>query len=56
MIKVNAAEFAADEYGYLNRAVEYRDIIIVSTDKGDTVVMNENDYKALIETIQSQKE
>lgn len=52
MVNVNITNFRKELFEYINQAVEYNDIISVSTKNGNAVVMNEDDYNALMETIQ----
>lgn len=36
---------------YLNQAVEFSDVINVSTENGNAVIISEADYNALLETL-----
>lgn len=52
MVNVNITNFRKALFEYMNQAVEYNDVISVSTKNGNAIVMNEDDYNALMETIQ----
>ena len=51
MVNVNITNFRKSLFEYMNQAVEYNDIISVSTKNGNVVVMNGDDYNALLETV-----
>ena len=51
MTNVNATNFRKNLFEYLNSAVDYGDIINVSTKNGNAVVMSEADYNSLMETL-----
>lgn len=52
MVNVNITNFRKELFEYINQVVEYNDIISVSTKNGNAIVMNEDDYNSLMETIQ----
>ncbi len=52
MTNTNATNFRKNMFEYLNLAVDYNDVIHVSTKSGNAVVMNEEDYNGLMETLQ----
>ncbi len=51
MTNTNATNFRQNMFEYLNLAVEYNDVINVSTKNGNAVVMSEDDYNGLMETL-----
>lgn len=51
MTNVNATNFRKNLFEYLNRAVDFNDVINVSTRNGNAVVMSEEDYNSLMETL-----
>lgn len=51
MVNVNITNFRKSLFEYMNQAVEYNDIISVSTKNGNVVVMSGDDYNALLETV-----
>lgn len=52
MTNTNATNFRKNMFEYLNLAVDYNDVVHVSTKSGNAVVMNEEDYNGLLETLQ----
>ncbi len=51
MTNVNATNFRKNLFEYLNSAVDYNDVINVSTKNGNAIVMSEEEYKSLTETL-----
>ena len=51
MTNVNITNFRRDLFGYINQALEYNDVINVNTKNGNAVLMSEEDYNGLIETV-----
>lgn len=51
MSNVNATNFRANLYEYLDMAVSYGDVINISTKNGNAVVISEDDYRGFLETI-----
>lgn len=51
MTNVNATNFRKNLFEYLNQAVDFNDVISVSTKNGNAVVMSEEDYNSLMETL-----
>lgn len=51
MTNVNATNFRKNLFEYLNQAVDYNDVINVSTRNGNAIVMSEEDYNGLMETL-----
>ncbi len=51
MTNINAANLSQNLSGYLNQAVQYRDVININTAKGNAILLSEEDYKGLMETL-----
>ena len=51
MTNTNATNFRKNIFEYLNQAVEYNDVINVTTKNGNAVVLSEADYNSLLETV-----
>ncbi|MBQ9298269.1 MAG: type II toxin-antitoxin system Phd/YefM family antitoxin [Clostridia bacterium] len=51
MTNTNITNFRKNIYKLLESAVEYNETINVSTKKGNAVIMSEEDYNNLIETL-----
>ena len=51
MTNTNATNFRQNVFDYLNQAVLYNDVINVNTKNGNAIVISEEDYNALIETL-----
>lgn len=51
MTNTNATNFRQNLFAYLDQAVLYNDVITVSTKSGNAVVLSEEDYAALLETL-----
>ena len=51
MTNTNATNFRQNAFEYLNMAIDYNDIITVSTKRGNAIVMSEEDYNGLMETL-----
>ena len=51
MTNVNITNFRSDLFAYINQALEYNDVINVNTKNGNAVLMSEEDYNGLIETV-----
>ena len=47
----NATNFRKNLFDFLNQAVEYNDVINVTTKNGNAVVLSESDYNSLLETV-----
>lgn len=50
MTNTNATSFRKNAFEYFNQAVQYNDVINVTTKNGNAVVMSEADYSAMMET------
>ena len=51
MTNTNVTNFRQNAFEYFNLAVEYKDVITVNTKNGNAVVMSEEDYNGLMETL-----
>ena len=51
MTNTNATNFRKNLFEYLNQAAIYNDIINVSTKNGNVVVLSEEDYSSIMETL-----
>jgi prevent-host-death family protein len=51
MTNTNATNFRKNIFEYLNQAVEYNDVINITTKNGNAVVLSESDYNSLLETV-----
>lgn len=50
MTVVSATALRKDIYQYLDTAVQYNDVVTVTTKRGNAVVMSEEDYLGLLAT------
>lgn len=51
MTNTNATNLRKNLFEYLNSAIEFNDIINVNTKKGNAVIMSEEEYNGLMETL-----
>lgn len=51
MKTINATAFRKDLYRSLNNVIEFNQPLTVSTKKGNAVILSEEDYNSLIETM-----
>ncbi len=51
MSVTNATNFRKNVYKYLDNAIYNNDPVIVTTKSGNAVIMNEEDYRSLMETL-----
>lgn len=51
MTSTNITNFRKNLFEYMNQAVEFNDVIHVTTKTGNAVVMSEKDYNSLMETL-----
>ncbi len=51
MKNTNITNFRKDIYELLERTIKYNEILNISTKNGNAIVMSEEDYNALLETI-----
>ena len=50
MTNTNITNFRQNIFDYINQAVEFNEVINVSTKNGNAVILSENDYNSLVET------
>lgn len=51
MSTTNATNLRKNLFDYLNSAIEFNDIIKVNTKKGNAVILSEQEYNGLLETL-----
>ena len=51
MAITNATNFRKNVYKYLESAIDMNDIVYVTTKTGNAVIMNEQDYRNIMETL-----
>lgn len=51
MTNTNATNLRKNLFDYLNSAIEFNDIINVNTKKGNAVILSEQEYNGLLETL-----
>lgn len=51
MINTNIAHFSQNISDYLNQAILHQDIINVNTQNGNAVLLSEEEFKGLMETL-----
>lgn len=51
MTNINATNFRKNLFEYLNQAAIYNDVINVNTKNGNVVLISEEDYSGMIETL-----
>lgn len=51
MTNINISAFRNNAFEYFNQAIEFNDVINVTTKNGNAVVLSEQDYNGLIETL-----
>lgn len=51
MSTTNATNLRKHLFDYLNSAIEFNDIIKVNTKKGNAVILSEQEYNGLMETL-----
>ena len=51
MTNINITNFRKNIFEYINQAVEFNEVINVNTKKGNAVIISEDDYNALLETL-----
>ena len=51
MTNTNITNFRNNVFEYINRAVEWGDVINDSTKNGNAVILSEEDYNGLMETL-----
>lgn len=51
MTNTNITNFRKNVFEYINQAVEYNDVININTKNGNAVIISEEDYNSLLETL-----
>ena len=51
MTNTNATNFRKNSFEYFNQVVQFNDIINVNTKYGNAIVISEEDYNSLMETL-----
>ncbi len=51
MTNTNATNLRKNLFGYLDSAIEFNDIINVNTKKGNAIILSEQEYNGLMETL-----
>ena len=51
MQNVNISNFRKDMFSYINQAIEYNEPINVSAKNGNVVVISEEEYRGMLETM-----
>ena len=51
MTNTNITNFRKNVFDYINQAIEYNDVINVSTKTGNAVIMSEEEYNGIMETL-----
>lgn len=51
MLNINATNFRKNIFGLLEQTIKYNEPINISTKDGNAVVISEEDYKGLMETL-----
>lgn len=51
MTNTNITNFRNNVFDYINQAVEFNDVININTKNGNAVVMSEEDYNGIMETL-----
>lgn len=51
MTNINITNFRKDIYELLEQAIKYNETINVSTKNGNAIILSEEDYNSLIETL-----
>lgn len=51
MSTANATEFRKNLFNTLDNVIEYNDLVTVNTRKGNVVILSEEDYNGMVETI-----
>ena len=51
MTNINITNLRKNLFDYINQAVEYNDVINVNTKNGNAVIISEEDYNGMMETL-----
>ena len=51
MTNINITNFRKNVFDYISQAIEFNEVVNVSTKAGNAVIISESDYNALMETL-----
>lgn len=51
MTNTNITAFRKNVFGFVNQAVSYGDVVNVTTKNGNAVIISEQDYNSMVETL-----
>lgn len=51
MLNTNASNFRKNLFNYLEMTIDYNNIINVNTKKGNVIILSEDEYNGLMETL-----
>ena len=51
MTNTNISNFRQNIFEYMSQAIDYNDIINVSTKNGNAIILSESDYNSLVESL-----
>lgn len=51
MTNINITNLRKNLFEYINQAVEYNDVINVNTKNGNAVIISEEEYNSIVETL-----
>lgn len=51
MLNINITNLRKKLFDYINQAIEFNDVINVNTKSGNAVIISEEDYNSLMETL-----
>ena len=51
MTNVNITNFRKNVFGFIEQVVEFNDVVNVATKNGNAVILSEEDYNSLMETM-----
>lgn len=51
MTNTNITNFRKNVFEYINQAIEFNDVVNVNTKNGNAIIISEEDYNALMETL-----
>lgn len=51
MTHTNISNFRKNLFTYVNQAIDYNDVININTKSGNVVMLSEDDYRGMLETL-----
>lgn len=51
MLNVNITNFRKNMFSFIDQAIKYNDVVNISTKNGNAVILSEEDYNGLMETL-----